>query len=83
MLASTISFVISSIFEKDFYVQIATPQGAERIQSYLQALSLPERVVTEIDDIKEDSLSVDFENRRNVVSCLKKKSKEYLATALT
>lgn len=75
--------VFSTIFEKNFYVQIATPQGAERIKNYLQFLSLEARVVSEVEQIEEDSLSIDYADKIDVLASLKVKSKEYLLTALS
>lgn len=75
--------VFSTIFEKSFYVQIAAPQGAERIQSYLQMLSLESRVINKSEQIEEGSLTIDYTYQRKVLSDLRRKSEEYLMSSLS
>jgi len=72
----------STIFEKNFFVQIAWPESSQRLTGFLKNAGLSERIVDEADAIITESMNIDYSQCNLAISEAKKLSRRYLSSSL-
>jgi hypothetical protein len=73
----------SILFEKPFFIHIATPEKVERIKSLLKILDLKNRIIRNTDGISEETLEIDYTRPRVKLGERRSLSKAFLKSALS
>ena len=74
--------VFSIIFEKEFIVIANKQRGIARIDSLLRMFNLENRIVFQKDDIQNISSTIDWQSVREILQRERKKSMNFLSSAL-